>query len=335
MDLLLESLPPEAKKKLVKTEQPDWEEPMLATLTGQRFDDHGWAFGRKLDGVRCIAYCKGDKIRLMSRTRHEENASFPEIADALLKERSADFIVDGEVVALDEHGNTRFQLLQPRMGLQDPAEARRTGVIVYYYIFDILYYEGYELTQVPLIERKRILEKAITYGDTIRFVEDRIGGGIAYLKEACEKGWEGLIAKRADGPYVHGRSDEWLKFKCVQNQEMVIGGYTEPSGRRIEFGALLLGYYKGGKLMYAGKVGTGFDEPTLRHLMSLFKPLERSTSPFSAEVRLRDHVHWLEPGLVAQIAFEEWTREGKLRQPRYEGLRYDKAPRDVIREVPK
>jgi DNA ligase D-like protein (predicted ligase) len=334
MDPLLESLPLSAKEKLVKMEQPEWEEPMLATLTGERFDDHGWAFGRKLDGARCIAYRKGNRIRLMSRNHHEMNASYPEVAGALFNEKSADFIVDGEIVAFDAHGNTRFQLLQPRMGLQDPAEALRTGVAVFYYVFDILYYEGYELTRLPLLERKHILEKALDYGDTIHFVEDRLGGGIAYFKEACDKGWEGLIAKRADGPYVHGRSDEWLKFKCVQNQEMVIGGYTEPKGKRIEFGAILVGYYQDGKLMYAGKVGTGFDEPTLRHLMSLFSPLERQKSPFAEDVKVREPVHWLEPKLVAQIAFEEWTREGKLRQPRFEGLRNDKDPRSVIKEVP-
>jgi DNA ligase D-like protein (predicted ligase) len=333
LDPLLESLPAEARKKLVKMEQPDWEEPMLATLTGQRFDDHGWAFGHKLDGARCIAYRKGSRIRLMSRTRHEMNASYPEVVDALATENKDDFIIDGEVVALDKDGNSKFELLQPRMGLQSPEEARRTGVPVYYYVFDILYYEGYELTRLPLLERKRILENALAFGNTIRFLEDRLGGGLKLFDEACRKGWEGLIAKRADGPYVHGRSDDWLKFKCIANQEFVIGGYTEPHGQRIEFGAILVGYYKDGGLMYAGKVGTGFDQRTLRSLMEKFRALERKTSPFADEVKEKE-VHWLEPKLVAQIGFEEWTNYGKLRQPRYEGLRYDKDPSSVIREVP-
>jgi DNA ligase D-like protein (predicted ligase) len=333
LDPLLESLPAEARKKLVKMEQPDWEEPMLATLTGQRFDDHGWAFGHKLDGARCIAYRKGSRIRLMSRTRHEMNASYPEVVDALATENKDDFIIDGEVVALDKDGNSKFELLQPRMGLQSPEEARRTGVPVYYYVFDILYYEGYELTRLPLLERKRILENALAFGNTIRFLEDRLGGGLKLFDEACRKGWEGLIAKRADGPYVHGRSDDWLKFKCIANQEFVIGGYTEPHGQRIEFGAILVGYYKDGGLIYAGKVGTGFDQRTLRSLMEKFRALERKTSPFADEVKEKE-VHWLEPKLVAQIGFEEWTNYGKLRQPRYEGLRYDKDPSSVIREVP-
>lgn len=334
MDPLLERLPPAAKEKLVKMEQPEWEEPMLATLTSKRFDDHGWAFGHKLDGARCLAYRRGGHVRLMSRTRHEMNASYPEVADALMAQKANDFIIDGEIVALDENGNSKFELLQPRMGLDDPAEARRTGIPVYYYVFDILFYDGYELTRLPLLERKHILEKTLDYGDTVRFLEDRLGGGLRLFDEACKKGWEGLIAKRAYGPYVHGRSDEWLKFKCVQNQEFVIGGYTEPHGKRIEFGALLVGYYEDDKLMYAGKVGTGFDEKTLRSLMEKFRPLERKTSPFAEDVREKE-VHWLEPKLVAEIGFEEWTDYGKLRQPRYEGLRYDKDPHSVIREVPK
>ncbi len=179
-----------------------------------------------------------------------------------------------------------------------------------------------------------MLENALSFKNSARFLEDHIGGGLQRFKEACEKGWEGLIAKRADGPYVHGRSEDWLKFKCIMNQEFVIGGYTEPHGQRIGFGALLVGYYQDGKLMYAGKVGTGFKVETLEELMKKFKPLERKTSPFANEVKEKE-VHWLEPKLVAQIGFEEWTNYLKLRQPRYEGLRYDKEPRDVIREVPK
>lgn len=334
MNALLESLPESAKKKLIKIAQPEWEEPMLATLTSRRFDDHGWAFGRKLDGARCIAYRKGNSIRLMSRNRHVMNASYPEVAEELAGEREDNFIVDGEIVAFDRDGNTKFELLQPRMGLQDPEEARRTGIQVYYHVFDILYYDGYELTQLPLIERKRVLEKALTYKNTARFLEEHIGGGLKLYNDACQKGWEGLIAKRADGPYVHGRSEDWLKFKGIMNQEFVIGGYTEPHGKRIGFGAILVGYYQDGKLMYAGKVGTGFTEETLRDLMKKFKPLERTTSPFAGEVKEKE-VHWLEPKLVAQIGFEEWTDYLKLRQPRFEGLRYDKDPRSVIREVPK
>jgi bifunctional non-homologous end joining protein LigD len=334
MNPILEGLPGSARRKLVRAEQPEWEEPMLATLTDRRFDDHGRMFGRKLDGVRCIAYRKGKGARLMSRTRHSLNASFPEVADALAKQETYDFIIDGEVVAMDESGNSQFEMLQPRMGLENPGEALKTGIPVYYYIFDILYFDGYDLTGLAIVDRKRVLEIALAYDGPLHYLEERIGGGLEYFDEACKKGWEGLIAKRADGPYVHGRSGDWLKFKCVMNQELVIGGYTEPHGKRIEFGALLLGYYEEGKLMYAGKVGTGFSEDTLRKLMDKFRPLERATSPFAEPIKEKE-VHWLEPELVAQIGFEEWTDHGKLRQPRYEGLRYDKSPRDVVKEVPK
>jgi bifunctional non-homologous end joining protein LigD len=334
MKPVLEGLPVDAKKKLVKKEQPEWEEPMLATLTDKRFDDHGWIFGRKLDGERCIAYKKNGRVRLMSRNRHLLNTSYPEVAEALEKNTADDFIVDGEIVALDAQGQTRFELLQPRMGLQDPNDALRTGVPVHYYIFDMLYYDGHDITRLGVIDRKYVLAKALDFRGLVDLLEDRIGGGIEYYKEACRSGWEGLIAKRGDSPYVHGRSDDWLKFKCIDSQEFVIGGYTDPHGKRTGFGAILVGYYRDDKLIYAGKVGTGYDDRTIAHLMSLFKPLERASSPFSEPVDVRE-AHWLEPKLVAQIGFEEWTNSGKLRQPRYEGLRDDKSARDVIKEVPK
>jgi ATP-dependent DNA ligase len=194
-----------------------------------------------------------------------------------------------------------------------------------------MYFEGYDLTQLWLTSRKSVLEGVVPFRDPLRFIESRKGDGLAYFKEACQKGWEGLIAKRAESTYQHRRSEDWLKFKCTGQQEFVIGGYTDPHGKRIAFGALLLGYYDHGKLCYAGKVGTGFDDKTLRVLIEKLKPLERATSPFDEPVKELE-VHWVEPALVAEIGFENWTREGRLRQPRYRGLRYDKNPRDVVRE---
>lgn len=330
MNKLLESLPGEVKKKLRKTEQPDWEDPMLATLTKQRFDDHGWIFDRKLDGERCIAYKKQGCVRLMSRNRHSINTSYPEVVDALQDQSAGDFIIDGEIVAFDQKGSTKFELLQPRMGV---LEWQGSGAPVYYYVFDILYYDGYDTTQLAQTDRKWLLEKALSYGGPLQFVEHRVGGGLEFFKEACVKGWEGLIAKKGDAPYVHSRSDLWLKFKCMAEQEFVIGGYTEPQGKREYFGALLLGYYQDGRLKYAGKVGTGFDNITLEKLHEKFSPLERRTSPFNEEIREKG-AHWLEPVLVAQIGFEEWTDPGKLRQPRYMGLRPDKDAKDVVKEEP-
>jgi DNA ligase D-like protein (predicted ligase) len=330
---ILDGLPDDAKKKLIKKPQPEWEDPMLATLTGERFDDHGWVFGRKLDGERCIAYKKNEKVRLMSRNGHMINAQYPEVVEALEKNAVDGFICDGEVVAFDSHGETRFELLQPRMGLQDPREALRTGVPVFYYTFDMLYYDGFDMTRLGVVDRKYVLKNTLAFGGALRYLDERMGGGLKYFEEACKLGWEGLIAKRADSPYVHGRSDDWLKFKCVLGQEFVIGGYTEPHGKRVGFGAILVGYYQDGKLMYAGKVGTGFGDETIMKLMEKFRPLERKTSPFAEEVKEKE-THWLEPKLVAQVGFEEWTNYGKLRQPRFEGLRDDKAPESVIKEEP-
>ncbi len=330
MHELLESLSPDEKKKLVAAAEPEWEDPMLATLTHRRFSDPGWVYGRKLDGVRCITYRSGDHVRLISRTHNEMSASFPEINDAFEAMPPGDYVLDGEVVAFRD-GATDFQMLQPRMGLINPDDARKTGVPVFYYLFDILYFDGFDVTQLSLTARKYVLYHALPYKDPIRFLEDRSGDGLAYFREACEKGWEGLIAKRADSPYQHRRSEDWLKFKCVEEQEFVICGWTEPHGKRIEFGALLLGYYDHGQLKYAGKVGTGFSDRTLVELKKKLNPLARTTSPFDEGVPERD-ARWVEPKLVAQIGFENWTGEGRLRQPRYMGLRYDKNPKDVVRE---
>ncbi|OPY27719.1 MAG: DNA ligase [Methanocella sp. PtaU1.Bin125] len=330
MHPLLESLPADQQARLVPGPAPVWEEPMLATLTHDYFSDPGWVFGRKLDGVRCITYRDGNTLRLMSRTRNEMSASFPEIRDAFEALPAGAYVLDGEVVAFRD-GQTDFQLLQPRMGLINPADARATGIPVFYYLFDILYFEGFDVTRLPLASRKSILAHAAEFRDPLRLLEDRPGDGLAYLKEACQSGWEGLIAKRADGPYVHGRSGDWLKFKCTGQQEFVIGGWTEPKGKRIELGALLLGYYDHGRFRYAGKVGTGFDDRTLRALKEKLTPLARPASPFDEQVR-ENEVHWVEPQLVAEIGFENWTREGRLRQPRYRGLRYDKDPKSVVRE---
>jgi bifunctional non-homologous end joining protein LigD len=330
MHELLERLPADQKKKLIPMPEPEWEDPMLATLTHHYFSDSGWIYDRKLDGARCITYRKGDEIRLMSRTRHEMSASFPEIREAFTALPPGDYILDGEIVAF-RGSETDFQMLQPRLGVISPDEARATGISVFYYLFDILYFDGYDVTQLWLTSRKSLLGGLLPYLDPLRFIDSRQGDGLAYFKDACQKGWEGLIAKRAESPYQHRRSEDWLKFKCINQQEFVIGGFTEPHGKRIAFGALLLGYYDHGKLRYAGKVGTGFNDDVLKELITKLKRLEIDISPFDEEVREKE-VHWVRPELVAEIGFENWTKEGRLRQPRYRGLRYDKNPKDVVRE---
>jgi ATP-dependent DNA ligase len=192
--------------------------------------------------------------------------------------------------------------------------------------------DGYDVTQVGLRDRKSLLKRAFSFEDPLRWVPHRNTDGKAFFEEACQKGWEGIIAKQADSPYVHSRSKKWLKFKCVNRQEFVIGGYTDPQGERIGFGALLLGYYEGDDLIYAGKVGTGFDDQALRRLSDRLSSLQRDTPPFSEHDGPSGEAHWVKPKLVAQVGFEEWTEHGKLRQPRFQGLREDKEPEDVVKE---
>jgi DNA ligase D-like protein (predicted ligase) len=213
-----------------------------------------------------------------------------------------------------------------------PSAELRRQIPVFFYVFDLLYVDGHDLRDVPLRYRKDLLRTAIEFRDAVRFTEHRETEGEAYFAEACRRRWEGILAKNGDSAYVSGRSREWLKFKCVFEQEFVIGGYTDPQGEREEFGALLVGYYDDSRLRYAGKVGTGYDTAILRNLGPQLRKLETAACPFEADGLPRAGVHWVKPELVAQIGFTEWTTAGKLRHPRFLGLRDDKRPRDVVRE---
>jgi bifunctional non-homologous end joining protein LigD len=299
-------------------------EPMKAVLTDERFSDPGWIFERKLDGIRCLAFKADRRVRLRSRNDLSLNGRFPEIVAALEADPVTDVVLDGEIVAFDG-AQTSFARLQQR-GVR-PARA-------FYYVFDILRVDGEDVTDEPLRARKARLRRALVFDDPIRMTLHRNRDGEAFFAEACRKGWEGLIAKRADAQYTHGRSRDWLKFKCSAEQELVIGGYTAPRGSRTDLGALLLGYYDRDRLRYAGKVGTGFTRATLRDLAGRLEPLRRERSPFADEVRERTAT-WVEPRLVAQIGFSEWTRDGRLRHPRFLGLRDDKDAREVVRESPR
>ena len=313
---------------------PKWIDPMLATLTDEPFSDPDWIFERKLDGVRLLAFRRGPELRLLTRNRKRRDASYPEVADALASMDAPDFVIDGEIVGLGG-GASSFARLQGRMKVADRESARASGIAIAYYVFDIPWFAGRDLTQVPLRERKAILRRSIVFRDPVRYTPHRNERGEALLDDACRRGWEGLIAKRADGPYVHGRSRDWLKLKCVNRQEFVIAGYTDPQGARSGFGALLIGVHEKGRLRYAGKVGTGFDEATLVALGRQLAALERAASPFADTTGLpRKDVHWVRPELVAEIGFTEWTRDGRLRHPRFAGLRSDKDPADVVRERP-
>ncbi|MDX6584358.1 MAG: bifunctional non-ous end joining protein LigD [Solirubrobacterales bacterium] len=307
--------------------------PMLATLTTSYFSDTGWLFERKLDGVRTLAVRGEHGTRLYSRNHKPMNAPYPEIAEALDAQAPDGMVADGEIVAFDGE-QTSFSTLQARIGLSDPNRARATGVPVILYLFDLLVLDGHDLTGLPLHERKRLLRRTIQFADPIRFSEHRHTDGQAYLKQACASGWEGLIAKRAEATYHAGaRSKDWLKFKCVHEQELVIGGFTDPAGSRTGFGALLLGYYEDGQLRYAGKVGTGFSDRLLRSLRARLEELTRSESPFADPVRERG-AHWVTPELVAEVGFADWTRDHQLRHSRFLGLRDDKPATEVVREDP-
>jgi bifunctional non-homologous end joining protein LigD len=298
---------------------PDRVEPMLATLSDERDLGEEWVLERKLDGVRCLAFVSGGSVAL--RSRNELPLAFPGVAEALAPLGEA--IVDGEVVAMDAGGEPLgFQALQ------------RHGSAALW-AFDLLWLAGEDLRPRPLRERHAALVDAVRPGPALQVSAPVAGPSRPAYERACAAGWEGLIAKRADGPYRGGRSRDWLKLKCVLEQEVVVGGFTEPRGSRTGLGALLIGYHEDGRLRYAGKVGTGFDAATLDTLRARLDALEVPEPPFGEPVKPRPPgTHWVAPELVAQVGFAEWTAAGRMRQPRFLGLREDKAPADIVRERP-
>ena len=327
----LELLPSKAKARLVKRTQPKWVAPMLATLTDERFSREGWLFEPKWDGERCLVFRRERDLSLFSRNRIRLDEKYPEIVAALRRQRIDSFIADGEIVALKD-GITSFAKLQERMKVARPSEDLLRSVPVRLYLFDLLYLDHYDIRQVPLQYRKEILGGAFEFRDSLRFTEHQERDGEAYFRGACRSGWEGVVAKNGDSAYISRRTRDWLKFKCRHEQEFVIGGYTDPRGSRIGFGALLLGFYRGRTLIYAGKVGTGFNDDLLQHLGKKLAQLQIPNPPFADDTLPRRGVHWVKPRLVAQIGFTEWTVDGKLRHPRFLGLRDDKRPEEIVRE---
>lgn len=310
-------------RRIPTTKVPGWMEPMLATLVDSLPDSRGWLFERKLDGIRALALREGAELRLYSRNKLPLDESFPSIVHALARVDSRSFVLDGEVVALVGGDAGGFEALQQR--------SARTKLR--YYVFDVLSLDGSDVRDLPLLERKRLL-RSITLGGPLRRTTTRTGDAEKLRRESCDAGWEGLIAKRADSTYRAGRSRDWLKLKCANEQEFVIAGYTDPKGSRTGFGALMIGYYDRGQFRFAGEVGTGFGERQLRELADTLKRIERQDSPFIDLPRAKKGQHFVEPKLVAQVAFTEWTRDGKLRHPRFKGLRTDKRPESVARERP-
>jgi DNA ligase D-like protein (predicted ligase) len=302
---------------------PTGSQAMKAMLTKERFSDPNWIFERKLDGIRCIAVRDGDAVRLRSRNDLSLNGRYPEVAEALDAQLLKRFAVDGEVVAFAGSATSFARL----------ARLQQHHVPVFYYVFDLLWLDGHDIGRLPLRTRKRLLRATLRFHGPIRLTPHRNRDGEAMFAHACQHGWEGVIAKRADGPYTHGRARDWLKFKCGQGQELVIAGYTKPQGSRTEFGALLLGYYEDGRLRYAGKVGTGFDQETLKQLGGQLRELRTSAPAFDDASAIRErNITWVQPMLVAQVAFSEWTGAGRLRHPSFLGLRDDKPASEVVRE---
>ena len=306
---------------------------MLATLTDRRDFGDDWLLERKFDGERCVARKVGDDVRLESRTGKDLTSTYPEVRAAVAAQQSRDLLLDGEVVAYDSD-QTSFTRLQQRLGVSRPSPEQVANYPVVYCVFDLLEVDGENLTDRPLVERRARLTRTIRSSSALQRTEAWRDDSQLRFAAACRSGWEGLIAKRADAPYAAGRSKDWLKLKCIWEQEFVIGGYTDPGGGRTDFGALLVGYYEQGFLRYAGKVGTGYTKATLHDLGIRLRELETAESSFVDARPIPRGAHWTQPKLVAQIGFAEWTSGGRLRQPRFLGLRDDKNPDEVVRERP-
>jgi DNA ligase D-like protein (predicted ligase) len=299
---------------------------MKAVLNREPFSDPGWIFERKLDGIRCLAIRDGSAVRMLSRNDTDLSGRYPELAAALRAQDATRFAVDGEIVAFDG-AQTSFAALAAR---------GHRPVPVFLYAFDLLWLDGHDVTGLALRARKRLLRGALRWDGPLRLTAHRNRDGEAMFAQACRRGWEGVVGKRADTTYTGARSRDWQKFKCEAGQELVIGGFTAPRGARSDFGALLVGHHAPGDgtgpLRYAGKVGTGFDTDTLRSLGARLRQLRADACPFADPPRERD-VTWVAPRLVAQVAFTEWTSAGRLRHPRFQGLREDKPAAAVVREA--
>jgi DNA ligase D-like protein (predicted ligase) len=305
---------------------------MLATLTDRREFGDDWLLERKLDGERCVTRKVGSDVRLESRTGKDLTSTYPEVRAAVAAQDHRDLLLDGEVVAFDGE-QTSFTRLQQRLGAARPSTKLVAEYPVVYCVFDLLEADGEDLTSRPLVERRARL-MTIRTSPALQHTEAWTDNAQQRFADACRSGWEGLIAKRADAPYVAGRSKDWLKLKCVWEQEFVVGGYTDPAGSRSDFGALLVGYYDQGNLRYAGKVGTGYTNAILHDLGARLRQLHTAEPAFVDARPIPRGTHWTRPVLVAQIGFAEWTNDGRLRQPRFLGLRDDKGAPDVVRERP-
>jgi DNA ligase D-like protein (predicted ligase) len=299
--------------------EPGFVVPMKAVLTADRPAGPGWVFERKLDGIRCLAVKDGGRTRLYSRNELSLNDRYAPLAAALDADPADGFVLDGEAVAF-VGGRDRF--------------GGGGGGKLFYYVFDVLVAGGRDVRGLVLEERRSVLAGVLDWRDPLRMTEQMTGDGAALLARACDDGWEGLIAKRLGTPYVSTRSRDWLKLKCTRAQELVIGGLTAPRGSRTDLGALLVGHFDGRPPALRRQGRDGLHRATLRELSERLAPLVRATSPFAPEKGIPRAATWVEPELVAQIAFMEWTPDGRLRHPSFLGVRLDKPAREVVREAP-
>jgi bifunctional non-homologous end joining protein LigD len=307
---------------------------MLATPGSAPFSRGGWLFEIKYDGIRVLASRRDDEVALYSRSGRVITARYPELAPALRALPLARFLIDGEVVAFDAEGKASFQRLQSRMGLTNPHDIERAAraVPVVAVFFDCLMLDDRDLRPLPLLARKQCLQSLLPPAGPVRYGGHVLAEGGAVFEAASRAGLEGVVAKRTDSAYVAGRSKDWVKLKCQRRQEFVIGGYTDPQGSRAHFGALHIGHYADGRLTYVCKVGGGFDDAGLERLRRALQPLRRATSPFTVgHPEGRGH-HWVEPELVCEVRYTEWTDEGGLRHPIFIGLRTDKRPEECVAE---
>ena len=306
--------------------------PQLATLAKEPPDGDGWWHEIKFDGYRIGCRVTDRGITLTSRNGKDWTGNFPEIVAAVRALKLRDALLDGEIAVLLPDGRTSFQALQNAM--REPS-SRATLV---YYVFDLLRYDGASLEREPLSTRKARLEALLgaKRDGRVRYSGHITGDGRPFLQRACAMGLEGIISKRADRPYFHGRNSDWVKSKCLQRQEMVIGGFTDPEGTRAGLGALLLGYMEDGRLIFAGKVGTGFTQRSATELRRRLDALEQPGSPFDVAPprAIARRAHWVIPKLVCEVSFSEWTTDGMARHPVFQGLREDKRPDEVRRERP-
>jgi bifunctional non-homologous end joining protein LigD len=300
----------------------------LAQLVDEAPEGDDWLHEQKFDGYRILAEKSGKTVALYSRRFNDWTAQFPTVADGVAALSAKRAVIDGEVCVVMPDGRTSFQALQGSFG-------RRDANIVYY-VFDLLELDGEDLTSLPLEERKARLKKLVgTKNPTLRYSDHVIGSGAKFFELACTQGLEGIVSKKRDKPYAPGRGKTWVKTKCLLRQELVIGGFTDPEGSRSGVGALLVGYHDKGRFVYAGKVGTGFSMKMLGELRRALEPHERAACPFTPEparALTGPKRHWVAPVLVAEIAFSEWTNDGRLRHPSFQGLRSDKPAAEVVRE---